>query len=723
MIDLNTAPPHHGTQPPPARAAASFSDTLATFRAEIEAHGLRPGEIIPDGDLHRCPTEGKPNGQDGAYVLHLDSPASGWWQNHRTGESDTWAAARTEELSGAERRTLQQRIERDRAAREAAQAQRQAEAAQEALSILKAAPSCPADHPYLSTKRVRPAGDIRLGASGELLVAVQNQSGQIMSLQRIHPDGQKRFLTGGRKRGGFFPIPGTAEPLHIVEGLATGLSVHEATGCAVLVAFDAGNLFPVAEQARRNNPGQEIVVCGDDDRWAPGNPGRTKAEAAARAVGGRAVFPEFRAAAGNPTDWNDLHTREGIEAVRVQLEGAAGPPSGGLYGRVPLNAQDLCNVEPAPREWIFTGPGALPRGECGILAGQGGCGKTLLALQIGASVASGVDCLGGAFEFSAKGPVLMVLAEDDANEIARRLRRIQHLSGPLDLSDLHILPRGGDPQLVRRDSGRNIEPTEGFHQFRQLVATLRPVLVVVDSLSVTAGEAEVSNPDGQRVVSLFDQIRDAGDNASVVILGHVTKSSLGAKGGSGNKLTPEHVVDAALDPSAVRGPGALINGARWCMTVTLAPRAMRRKMGVDEGTSLVAYAIRKTNCGPGLDLAFLLNDGGHLCAHKSTVSTMEDFRPMILRILAEVGPVSRRDFCDDRTRRIRRQLEISRDGIRDIITRLIEDGEVEERTEGRKTLIKVRDEVRGTMCAEVRGEFTAHMQQLEMTDDAKCAAK
>ncbi|QYX49982.1 hypothetical protein K3F43_10965 [Pseudomonas tussilaginis] len=44
-------------------------------------------------------------------------------------------------------------------------------------------------------------------------------------------------------------------------------------------------------------PGVPIVVAGDDDPSAPGNPGRTKAEAAALEVGGIAAFPNFGEAA------------------------------------------------------------------------------------------------------------------------------------------------------------------------------------------------------------------------------------------------------------------------------------------------------------------------------------------------------------------------------------------------------------------------------------------
>ncbi|KAA0178838.1 hypothetical protein FX016_23180 [Cupriavidus gilardii] len=52
------------------------------------------------------------------------------------------------------------------------------------------------------------------------------------------------------------------------------------------------------------------------------NVGREKALAAAREHGAIAVFPVFQSLRGSPTDFNDLHVREGLQAVRRQV-GAA----------------------------------------------------------------------------------------------------------------------------------------------------------------------------------------------------------------------------------------------------------------------------------------------------------------------------------------------------------------------------------------------------------------
>ena len=293
-------------------------EAIQGFQTELERAGIIPGEIIADGQLHRCGTEGKPNGKDGAYVLHLDHPASGWWKNYRIGESDTWVASDTHRMSAEDRQALNSRIKRDRATRKEGQNRSYAEAQAKAEAMLINLPKPEEGHQlYLKSKGVQPTGNLRVDGEA-LIVPVLDANGNPQSIQTIYPNSSKRFLLGGKVKGGYFPIKGSDGPLYIVEGLATGLSVHEATGETILCAFNAGNLKPVAELARRTYPSREIVIAGDNDSRTEGNPGRTKAEAAAQAVDGKWVVPLFE---DRPdlSDFNDLHQLAGLDAVREQL--------------------------------------------------------------------------------------------------------------------------------------------------------------------------------------------------------------------------------------------------------------------------------------------------------------------------------------------------------------------------------------------------------------------
>ncbi|MDR5873797.1 toprim domain-containing protein [Vreelandella gomseomensis] len=196
-----------------------------------------------------------------------------------------------------------QRRKQAETARIAAQA-RAAQAAQRLWHT--AAPANPA-HPYLVDKGVKPH-HLRQSAQGQLLVPLY-ADGQLVNLQCIDPQGQKRFLKGGRVRGAYAPLGKVqaGRQLFICEGWATGATLHAHTGEPVACAMNAGNLAAVAETLRDRYHTLDMVIAGDDDRLTPGNPGRTAANAAALSVGALVLFPTWPPDAPDSlSDFNDL---------------------------------------------------------------------------------------------------------------------------------------------------------------------------------------------------------------------------------------------------------------------------------------------------------------------------------------------------------------------------------------------------------------------------------
>ncbi|MEF3698232.1 DUF927 domain-containing protein [Desulfolutivibrio sp.] len=303
-----------------------MSNPAIEFRAVLEAAGLIPVEIIGDGAIHRCGVAGKEKGKDGAYLLHLDNPPSGWWRNYRTGQEGTWTARNDQPVTPEERRRLQARIESDKAKRVQDATRKHAQAGQKAKQLLAGCALATKDHPYLSRKGVTFVEGIKLARDGRLVLPVYDATGDVMSVQFIANDGLKRFLTGGRTKGGYFPIEGSEGPLYIAEGFATAASIHAATASTVFVAFNAGNLEAVAAMARAKHPQREIVLCVDDDREQKDNPGLTKGVKAAQQIRGLVAFPTF-ADRRSGNDFNDLALAEGLDVVRVQLAKARAPDS------------------------------------------------------------------------------------------------------------------------------------------------------------------------------------------------------------------------------------------------------------------------------------------------------------------------------------------------------------------------------------------------------------
>lgn len=298
------------------------------FKEALQARGLVPPvEIQADGEIHRCNAEGRGGESDGAYLLHLDGIPAGGFENWRDGAG--WEAWRSEigrAFTREEEASHRAHLEAARKVREVEDRKRKAEARDRARKIWDSAPPG-AEHPYLARKGVRAHG-ARIVSSGpregDLVVTLRDADGKLHSLQFIGTDGGKLFLSGGRKRGCYYGMGKPSGVLYIAEGFATAASIHEATGQAVAVAFDAGNLLPVAESLRAKFPDLNLVIAADDDYFTDGNPGLVKATEAAVAVGARLAVPRFgddRPAGA--TDFNDLHKARGLESVRACLADAA----------------------------------------------------------------------------------------------------------------------------------------------------------------------------------------------------------------------------------------------------------------------------------------------------------------------------------------------------------------------------------------------------------------
>jgi putative DNA primase/helicase len=302
-----------------------MSDPIEHFRLAIAAAGLdAPDSINADGAIHRFSTNGKPRDDSGYYVLHTDGIAAGAFGCWRTGLQSSWCAKSDNAMTDAERDAHRQRSKAMKAQREADLLATQQQASQTAAALWQEAAQAPAAHEYLTRKRIKPHGAKFDGH--RLMIPMRDTAGTLHSLQTIAPDGDKRFMPGGRVKGCYHAIGKPDGVLIVCEGYATGASIHEATGDAVAVAFNAGNLEAVALALRAKYPALKIIVAADDDHLTDGNPGMSKATAAALAVGGLVAVPSFPTSEnGRPdkaTDFNDLYLLAGADAVKACIDSA-----------------------------------------------------------------------------------------------------------------------------------------------------------------------------------------------------------------------------------------------------------------------------------------------------------------------------------------------------------------------------------------------------------------
>ena len=299
-----------------------MSDPIEHFRLAIAAAGLEaPDNINADGAIHRFSTNRQRGDNSGWYMLHTDGIAAVAFGCWRAGLQSSWCAKSDNAMTDAEREAHLQRIKAMKAQREADTLATQQKASETAAALWQKADTATA-HPYLTTKGTKPHG-VKVFAD-KLLIPLRDTAGILHSLQTIAPDGDKRFHPGGRVKGCYHSIGKPAGVLVICEGYATGASIYECTGHEVAVAFNAGNLEAVALALHTKYPAIKIIVASDDDHLTGGNPGMTKATAAALAVGALLAVPSFPA--GRPdegTDFNDLHQLAGADTVRACIEAAA----------------------------------------------------------------------------------------------------------------------------------------------------------------------------------------------------------------------------------------------------------------------------------------------------------------------------------------------------------------------------------------------------------------
>lgn len=350
-------------------------------------------------------------------------------------------------------------------------------------------------HTYLRSKCIKShgakvyRGRLIIGemeCNGALMIPMRLK-GKITGLQFINGEGEKRFYPGAEKGGYLIGRIKKGKPIYICEGFATGASIHEATGWAVIVAFDAGNLRKIAQALRADQPEALIKVCADDDLTGTGE---RKAIEAAQAVGGVVVIPNF--GDNRPewaTDFNDMMRLCGKQAVKYILSATeektekdnklqAKDSSGGEDQRTVelLRASDL---DPMPISWLWES--WLAEGKVHILGGAPGTGKTTIGIALAAIVTTGgrwpddTRC-------STAGNVAMWSGEDDpADTLVPRLE----LAGA-DLNRVYFI------KAVRKgNEKRSFDPAIDMEPLQRKLVEIGDVrLLIIDPIvSAIAGDS------------------------------------------------------------------------------------------------------------------------------------------------------------------------------------------------------------------------------------------
>lgn len=492
---------------------APQTDPVRDFLDAMRAAGCNPadGSVIADDKLHRFRIEGTRIGNtSGAYQVKVDHDgfAYGWFMDWREGVLHPWHNKTHGDCTAADF----DRIEAAKLKAAAASAEAVQEAVQRAQERWDKA-TLDGASVYLDRKQVGAHGIRFQGA--DILVPVTDGE-TVMSLQAISPSGNKKFMPGCPISGGYFPIMGDPETIAIAEGYATAASVHMATGWTSVVAFNAGNLPKVAGTIRAKFPGAAIVICGDADASGTGKRYGDEAAAVAR---GRAVYPPSG-------DWNDIHCREGLQAVCAALDDPLTVCVASLHGL------------PIPdRKWLVQE--MIPSRQVTLLYGDGGTGKSLLALQLAVAVA-----LRGKRELQSwlglpvlQGKAIYLGAEDEQDELLRRLSDIVAAESATfeDLADLQIRSLAGeDALLATEEAHKPLKPSDLYERVRRELKRYGPELLVLDTLADMYPASEIDRAKVRQFVGLLKKLAQDYDCA-IVMLAHPSKAGMeSGRGDSGS---------------------------------------------------------------------------------------------------------------------------------------------------------------------------------------------
>ena len=390
---------------------------------------------------------------------------------------------------------------------------------------------------------------------------------------------KKKFLFGGRVDGCSFTIPGD-DKLILCEGYATGATVHKATGATIICAFNAGNLEPVAKVVRAKCPNAPILIAADNDRFTAGNPGLAFAEKAAKAIGGKVVFPVFDGLPGADdakkklSDFNDLEAVGGLELVAKQ---ASAPGNKGRLLPQGPGATSCSNLikRPAPLKYVFkyNDQGLIPKGVLGVLTATGGTGKTFWLLALAMAGANG-----GSFgPIHAPKPlnVLVICAEDTQDELDRRLWDIGKGQLPANLHRISIV---GELGPLMRLEGSTPVLADTYYWLDDTLALYPDLdLLILDPLSRLYGLDENNSSHATRWIQALESLNKK-YLLNTLCSHHTSKHTAGR-----------------ISQNMSRGSSAIVDGCRWQGGLVRMDEEGADRLGIENPRDYIIFDAPKSN--------------------------------------------------------------------------------------------------------------------------------
>ncbi len=354
-------------------------------------------------------------------------------------------------------------------------------------------------HAYASRKGISIDG-LRVSSAGELLIPCYAASGELVAVERISPNGDKKSL--GSKKGAFHIIGGKLDddlPLLVAEGFATAASLRTITGWNVACAFGEANIKSAVEALRKRFRG-DIAIAPD---------------AQSADLSDTFDVVPFPDGYEKNDDWNDLCAKHGPEIVkqmfRDQWQNRRKKEKPSEKPKITIStmtALELRRSAIKPPTWIV--PNILPQG-LAVLAGRPKGGKSWLALKLALSVASGTEFLGNDCK---PGKVLYAALEDTPYRLKSRIGKLwdDDRTVPADLHATTDIPR--------------LDAT-GLPVLEAWVQEHRPRLIILDTWAKCKASGDSKKNAYEQDVEIASRIKKLADEneCCILLLHHENKAN------------------------------------------------------------------------------------------------------------------------------------------------------------------------------------------------------
>ena len=195
-----------------------------------------------------------------------------------------------------------------------------------------------------------------------------------------------------------------------------------------------------------------------------------------------------------------------------------------------------------PRQWLVHG--LVPQKTVTLFSGDGGTGKSLLALQLAVAVAAQTAWIG---KTANTGRVIFLSAEDDDDELHRRLDDILRAEGRDygDLSGLTLRSLAGEDALLAVETQIALMQSALFEELDKRAAEEAPALIVIDTLADVYPANENDRAKVRQFVGILRGLAIK-RKCAVLLLGHPSLTGLNSGTGTSGSTAWNNSVRSRL---------------------------------------------------------------------------------------------------------------------------------------------------------------------------------